>query len=398
MEDQVQIPATPPPSGPNVRRVMAYTAAVGATLLGFYLLYRVLSIIVLFFFCIIIATALEPVVTRLRHGPFSRIQGIIVIYVVIFAIIGGIITLTVPVVVNAGSSFVNELPSIQRRAVDEIGKWGHNVFTDQATDFIRKFDFSQVSKGSGAEGMSLALDAASFVFQLVIAFVLIFYWLVERVTIKRSLTSYFSTSTASKMRRVWDDIEEKVGAWVRGQLFLMIFIGVAAAIVYTLMGLEYVPVLALIAGLFELVPVVGPWLAAVPTIVITITYKPEMLVWVLVYSVVIQLFEGNFLVPRVMGETVGVSPLLVLVSLLIGETIAGVTGALLAVPLAAAIQVTIQDIRRVAAEEVGERKVIEPPGSPNVSGTVAEGGLGSSTNGPLFGEETTTPEQTAVSA
>lgn len=363
-----------------------YTAAVAAALLGFYLLYRVLPLVVLIIFCLIIATALDPVVTKLRHGPFSRIQGIIVIYTAIFAVIAGIIVLTVPVIVNAASHFISDLPKLQQQAVTEINKWGNNIFTQQATDFIGKFDFSKASAGAGDEGVQLALDAVTFIFELVIAFVLIFYWLLERVTIKRTITNFFSSSTAATVRRIWDDVEEKVGAWVRGQLFLMIFIGVAAAIFYTWIGLPYVPVLALIAGLFELVPVIGPWLAAIPTIAITLTEKPEMLVWVLAYSVVIQLFEGNILVPRVMGETVGISPLVVLISLLIGERLGGVVGALLAVPIAAAVQVTIQDIRQAAAEQVGERQVIESPDSAVIGGVVAEDKDGVKTTGPIFAE------------
>ena len=137
-----------------------------------------------------------------------------------------------------------------------------------------------------------------------------------------------------------------LGGWVRGQLLLMLFIGVLAGVGYTLMGLKYTIVLAILAGLLEIVPLVGPWLGAIPAILVALTQDVRMALLVGVYILVIQLIEGNVLVPRVMGRTVGISPLIVIVGILVGTALGGIPGALVAVPLAAALQVILRNMLR----------------------------------------------------
>src|SRR5919201_4404684 len=121
----------------------------------------------------------------------------------------------------------------------------------------------------------------------------------------------------------------------------MLAIGLMAGVGYTLMGLPNAALLGVLAGLFEIVPMVGPFRAFLPAVLVGLAIDPSRAVMVAVYALVIQQIESNVLVPRVMGRTVGISPLTVLLGILVGSALAGLPGAFLAVPIAGAIQVIL---------------------------------------------------------
>jgi predicted PurR-regulated permease PerM len=143
------------------------------------------------------------------------------------------------------------------------------------------------------------------------------------------------------------EVEEKLGGWVRGQLILMLAIGVMATLGYFLLGLPNPVLLGVAAGLVEIVPMIGPFLAFAPAVLVALaTVDPTRALAVAGYALVIQQVESNILVPRVMGHTVGVSQLTVLLGILIGSALAGIPGAFLAVPIAAAVQVILAHVLR----------------------------------------------------
>jgi predicted PurR-regulated permease PerM len=191
--------------------------------------------------------------------------------------------------------------------------------------------------------------------------VVAFYWLSERTLIKRSLMSWLSAKRANRVRRVWDDIEVKVGGWVRGQLTLMLIVGVVSAVGYFVLGVKYWPALALFIFIAEAIPLVGPYIGTAPAVLVALTQNgndglPALLgmddfgnvtraLLVVMFAVVLQTIEGNVLIPRIMKNSVGISPLTVIISILLGATLAGLAGALIAVPIAGAIQVIMADFK-----------------------------------------------------
>jgi predicted PurR-regulated permease PerM len=137
--------------------------------------------------------------------------------------------------------------------------------------------------------------------------------------------------------------------WARGQLILMGAIGVSTGIAYTILGLPAALLLAVIAALAEIIPIVGPLIGAIPALLLATTVSLETAILTLGVYVLLQLIEGNILVPIVMRNTVGLSPFLVLGSLLVGAAVAGIPGAIVAVPLVAAVEVILE---RFQAREV----------------------------------------------
>jgi predicted PurR-regulated permease PerM len=184
--------------------------------------------------------------------------------------------------------------------------------------------------------------AAHTLFSFVTVFVLAFYWLVERASIKRVLLRTVSAARARDVNIVWMEVEDKLGGWVRGQIILMLAIGGMATLGYVVLGLPNPVLLGVVAGLCEIIPMIGPFLAFAPAVLVAlVTVDPVRALMVVAYALVIQQLESNVLVPRVMGRTVGISAFTVMLGILIGGALAGLPGAFLAVPIAGAAQVIL---------------------------------------------------------
>jgi predicted PurR-regulated permease PerM len=143
------------------------------------------------------------------------------------------------------------------------------------------------------------------------------------------------------IRELVSAMEEKVGAYIAGQGILMLAVGSMALAAYSLIGLPYVLVLALVAGVMEAVPIVGPLLGAIPAVLVALTLGPDKLIWVIVATVIIQQLENSILVPRIMRRAVGVNPFVTLLALFAFGSLLGVAGAIMAIPMAAVIQILL---------------------------------------------------------
>jgi predicted PurR-regulated permease PerM len=181
-------------------------------------------------------------------------------------------------------------------------------------------------------------------FGLVTILLLTFYLLVEAQSIFSFFVRVFPRDRRDKVSELSALVTNKVSAWLGGQLFLGFIIAATTAIGLGLMGVPYFFVLALIAGIGEMIPMVGPLLSAIPAIAVAFTVSPGLALGVAIFFLVQQQLENAVLVPKLMGETVGLSAVTVILSLLIGGELLGFVGALLAVPTAAIIQVLFEEL------------------------------------------------------
>jgi predicted PurR-regulated permease PerM len=182
------------------------------------------------------------------------------------------------------------------------------------------------------------------VFSVVTVFLLAYYWLAERSTIKRAVLRLVPPARAGRVNATWLAVEAKLGGWVRGQLLVMLALGVMAGIAYTVLGLPNPVLLGVLAGVAEMIPLVGPFLAFLPALLVAVAVDPTKVLFLVPIAIVIQQIEGNLLIPRIMSHAVGVSPLTVILGILIGSIVYGPLGAFLAVPIAAAVQVILEEI------------------------------------------------------
>jgi predicted PurR-regulated permease PerM len=170
---------------------------------------------------------------------------------------------------------------------------------------------------------------------------------------------------ARNVNEVWLEIEQKLGGWVRGELLLMLAVGVMSGLGYWVLGLPNPLLLAVLAALFEIVPMIGPILSSAPGILVALAATDPLKVLLLAaYALLIQQIENNVLLPRIMGHTVGISPLVVLVGILVGGALYGLPGAFLAVPIAGGLQVVLahslgaEDPEQAEAHRAGE--IVQP--------------------------------------
>jgi predicted PurR-regulated permease PerM len=183
-----------------------------------------------------------------------------------------------------------------------------------------------------------------------VVFLLAYYWTQEGNFILRSFLRIAPPQRKKNIREFLQLAEMKLGGYVRGQGLLCLAVGATAFIAYLLIGLPYLLVLAIFAGVMEMVPIFGPALGAVPALLVALSIDPSKAIWVVVATVVIQLLENTVLVPRIMKHSLGVNPIITLLSLIAFGSVFGFMGALLALPLAAILQLLVSRVMLTSAE------------------------------------------------
>ncbi|HET8626020.1 MAG TPA: AI-2E family transporter [Thermomicrobiales bacterium] len=335
-------------------RAMLITAAVLVVLLGAYIIVQIKSILILFLIGVLLATAIEPVVDRLHARGLGRGQSVLVVYAAILVVVGVLLGFLVPAVVNEIGKFINAAPNL----IDELNesvKSNHSPFIRENGPYVLDEIERRIAQLDipTERALSLATYLPSVlsyfiggIITVVTTLLIGFYWITEKAIIKRVFLSLFPDERRAHVHTLWDDIETKLGGWIRGQLILMGIIGIAASIGYAAMGLKFWMLLGVLAGLCEIIPFFGPWISGVPAVLIALTQSPRLALIVIAFMVAIQMIEGNLLVPRVMKNSVGLSPLLVVLAVLIGGTLLGIAGGVIAIPVAAVIQVLLGDLLR----------------------------------------------------
>lgn len=374
-------------------------ARAGLVVLGLglatYVLWHIHEVIFLLFLGILLATAIEPIVNCLRRGPFGKGSGVLVVYSAIVLVLGTVAAIVVPSLVAQSDAFFASIPEKIAALRPYAADLGPKVVEDAAVRAIDRVGdtVSNPAVPVDEQGLLQILSTVGhFLISFLTVFFLAFYWLVERATIKRALLRLVPARRARDVNAVWLEVEQKLGGWVRGQLLVMGIMAVLAGVGFWLIGLPNPVLLGVLAGIGELIPMVGPFIGFAPAVLVALGIDPWVALIVLVYAIVIQQIESNFLVPRIMGHTVGVSPLTVVLGILIGAILYGLPGAFLAVPVAGAIQV-------IVAHAVGmEDPVQSSTHGPDVAQeAAAEAAAGAAASAPA-GEEAEAAEEAVEEA
>jgi predicted PurR-regulated permease PerM len=329
-------------------RVIARAVTISIVgLVALYGLYLVRDVLLVLYTSALLAMGLSPAVRRIERRRFvaARFQvprwlAILLLYFGFLLVVAGVMAMVVPPLVAQIGELVRNLPgyvdAIQtalaaRGLTTDRLSWG-NVFENlQAPGMALTGLFGAVQSAIGALGKTVTV------------LVLPFYLLLESSSLRSGLLRFFKASNRHRADSIIQSVTIKVGAWLGGQLLLGAVIGASATIGFWLIGVPYFYVLGLVAAFGELIPVIGPILAAVPAILLGWTVSPQTALLTAGYCWAQQFVENNVLVPRIMERQVGVSPVAIIVALLIGSTLLGLPGAVLAVPSAAIVQVLIQE-------------------------------------------------------
>jgi predicted PurR-regulated permease PerM len=313
-----------------------------------WMLWQVRSVLVLVYISALVATGLSPLVNaierkRLLRQRVPRWGAILVIYLLLIGGVVGIAMLVVPAMVTQARELASELPRLvhqgQQWLIDR-GLLNREITAQEAV---------QSASSSGAQDTVGLVAGAVWgliggVFGLITLLVLTFYLLVDGDNLVRLFVRLFARRNRTRVEDACRRVTNKVSAWLGGQLLLGGIIGITAALGLFLMGVPFFFVLALISGVGELIPIVGPILSAVPAVAVALSVKPTLALAVIVFFLAQQQFENHVLVPKIMQRQVGISPVGVIVALLIGGSLLGIVGAVLAVPTAAILQVLFEEL------------------------------------------------------
>jgi predicted PurR-regulated permease PerM len=343
------------------------TLAVALTGGFLWVLIQIWGILLLVLLSAILAAGLAPAVARLERirlgwRPMPRIGALLLVYFGIVACILLLSSLLVTPLALEAQSLIQNLPTYLEdlrglaRSWQARYPWLPDI--SSALDRLPR-DLAGFSRYF-APAAGFLLRFLGNVVSAITVLVLSFYMLLESAALKRGFLLLFPPSAQGRVEEVLARIGEKFSSWLRGQLLLAAIIFVMDAVGLALLGMPYPVLLGAIAGITELIPVIGPVLGAIPGVLIALFQPLWRLLAVIALYTAVQQIEGNFLVPRVMRRAVGLSPILTILALLIGARLAGILGAFLAIPVAAALQVIAGEILRAFRFDRAEAE-INPP-------------------------------------
>jgi predicted PurR-regulated permease PerM len=314
-----------------------------------WLVYLARHALLIVYVSVLLSIGFGPVVRTIERHPVKRGDralprwfAILVVYLVIVSVLTVAGFLIIPPLVDQAQELWRRLPSmldnLQSFLIDH-GLLNHRITLEEA---VRN---APGNPGTAVGTVATALGSiAGFVLAFITILILTFYLLIDSEALYGAFARLFPREARPRVLTASKKITTKVSAWLNGQLMLAGTIGATAAIGLYLLGVPYFYVLALIAAIGEMVPVIGPILSAAPAILAGLSVSPRTALFVALFWIAQQQIENHLLVPKVMERQVGVSPVIVIVALLIGGSVLGILGALLAVPTAAIIQVIVQEI------------------------------------------------------
>lgn len=292
-----------------------------------WVLYQVRGVILLAFIGIILMSALNPGVDWLEERRVPRAVVILLFYILIIAGVSGVIAVLIPPLVEQTSKLIAVTPQLLSRLgwlrvdstvlIQQLGSVPSNV-------------------------LKLAVGAVNNVIVVFTLLVFSFYLLLERRNLKHYLTMAFGDNGEARAEKFVDDVERELGRWIRGQLFSMTLVGVLCYTGLRLLGIEFALPLAILAGLFEIIPNMGPIVSAIPAIILALATAPTLALGVAALYFAVQQFQAQLITPMVMRQAVGFNPLVTMLALMSGYTLGGLVGAVLALPIILVAKVGIK--------------------------------------------------------
>lgn len=360
-------------------RVMVATLVVLGVLLGAWVLVQISTIILIILLGLVFAAAIEPLVYRIRRAGVPRSQAIGIAYLMVFGIVGGILYFIVPQFVHQFSELNSAIPGIFRSLreqtatsdVEFVRTTGYQTVVRIQSGYDRLRNSPSIAQD---QAFGLASSIAGGLFIVASMLIVAFYWLTEKATAKRIVLELFPISRRARAHAIWDEIEFRLGGWTRGQLTLMATIGAISGIGFFIIGVPYWLALAFLAGLTEAIPYIGPVIGGAAAFLVALSDSTHKALAVAIFVFAVQQLEGNFLVPRIMKNAVGMSPLTVTIAVMIGGVLYGPIGTLLSIPIGAAAQVLVMNLTRLNDDRINnELRYMELSPMPALAGVEGSG-------------------------
>lgn len=281
--------------------------------------------------------ALSPFSDFLIKKSFPRIASVLITYLAAIAILVLLIFPLVPFFTSQIQQFFKTLPFY----IDQSAKLLNiNINASNINNIITS-DVELIGKNA----LNVTGKIFSGVFSVFTILVISFYLMLGRDRLKKEAIYLIPNKYQKKGLETITQIENKLGAWFRGQMVLSLTIGFTIWVVLTILGIPFALPLALLAGILEIVPTIGPIIAAVPAVLVALTISPSITVFVVAFYILIQMLENNILVPKIMQKAVGLNPIVIIIGVLIGGKFLGILGALLSVPFMAMTLIILKSFK-----------------------------------------------------
>ncbi len=340
-----------PLMGVTLRAIaLAMLIVVGIALL-FAFVIRFHLILFLFLIAMILASVTRPAVEWLARRGVRPQVGVILIYLALLALIALFAALAAPLIIGQIEAATERLPTLYADLRQTLIHTDNRLVQRLALGLPEQFRLLALDAAATQGGMMSFAPAWTSVktvgrgvFLVIAILALAFYWVGEGELVTRRALLFVPADRREQVRAMLVEMENAIGGFFRGELILMSVVGILSGIGYLIVGMPYALGLALIAGLCEAIPMVGPILATVIAALVAISLAPDKLLAVIAIGVTVQLLENNLLVPRIMNQSVGVNPVVTILAIAAFGSLGGFVGVLFAVPLAAMLQIIVQQL------------------------------------------------------
>ncbi len=317
-----------------------------AILVAVFFLYFIRDILVVLFVALVLATAFSPWVDWLQHKKIPRPIGILSVYLVAAFLVTFVLFLIVPPIASQIGELARNFPKYLESINSGFGLVGDGGSGQGKLDMVGKGleSFGRNLDSNPADIFSFARGIFGSIVSFLLVFVITFYMAVEENAVKKIIVSTVPDKHQPYALGLVNRMQKKIGLWLRGQFMLCIAVGLLTLIGLEILQVKYALVLALIAGITEFVPYLGPIIGAIPGVFLAFTQSPALGLVVAIFYYLVQWTENHILVPKIMQKAVGLNPIISIAVLLIGFKLAGILGAMLSIPVATAANVLIGDI------------------------------------------------------
>jgi predicted PurR-regulated permease PerM len=299
-----------------------------------------------FLIAMVISYLLNPVVNVLARRGMPRTASVVLIFAIFVVLIILFAIHITPLIINQLKEFALALPRIVQKVDGWVDGMTHN--TKYLPDTVRRGVEANLKSMEQRISASIA-DFLTFVGntveQMLTAFVipfLVFYMLKDLKMIERTVISCVPRERRVEVKRVIREIDEALGSYIRGQLLVMLMVGIFTYAGYLVIGIPYPLLLAILVAVTNIIPYLGPFIGAIPALFIGLTVSPAMMLKALVVNLIVQQIEGNVISPQIVGKSLNVHPVVIIFALLLGGELAGMKGLILAIPAVAVIKVLLE--------------------------------------------------------
>jgi predicted PurR-regulated permease PerM len=308
-------------------------------------IYQIKDVLLLLFASFIIASALYPTVDWMSK-KMKRGLAVFIVYTLGLIIIATVLVPFFAILIEQTREFLKQAPSYW----DQIEKFISDVRI-VSKNYGMLPNIPQILTTTAGLGQNIVNQSINFTIAIftgvITAFtlaIIVLFLLLDKEELKDGLLKFFPENMRDKAESITATISKKVGGYVRGQLILMLMVGLLTSLGLFLLNIKFALLLGLIAGILEIIPIVGPILSAVPAIVVALAQDPILALWVIVVYLVVQRIENSFLTPLILGKFLELNPLIVIIAILIAASTLGVAGVILAAPIAASVYVLVQEL------------------------------------------------------